>query len=108
MLLNHINSRPSMPKRRCYIQIKRIPCSSYTEEPVFTPQRIARSRPMMLATALSIFCGFFFVGFVFFVRGFTYSEIVLSLYGFKSDVTEEKIVAKLMQMYAEKVKNRIL
>ena len=31
-------------------------------------------------------------------------KAVLSLYGFKADATEEEIVAKLMQMYAEKVK----
>lgn len=31
-------------------------------------------------------------------------KAVLSLYGFKPDATEEEIVAKLMQMYAEKVK----
>ena len=29
---------------------------------------------------------------------------VLALYGFKPDATEDEIVAKLMQMYAEKVK----
>lgn len=31
-------------------------------------------------------------------------KAVLALYGFKADATEEDIVAKLMQMYAEKVK----
>ena len=31
-------------------------------------------------------------------------KAVLALYGFKPDATEEEIVAKLMQMYAEKVK----
>lgn len=31
-------------------------------------------------------------------------KAVLALYGFKTDATEEEIVAKLMQMYAEKVK----
>ena len=31
-------------------------------------------------------------------------KAVLDLYGFKPDATEEEIVAKLMQMYAEKVK----
>jgi hypothetical protein len=31
-------------------------------------------------------------------------KAVLALYGFKPDVSEEEIVAKLMQMYAEKVK----
>ena len=31
-------------------------------------------------------------------------KAVLALYGFKADATEEEIVAKLMQMYAEKVK----
>ena len=35
--------------------INKIPRSLYTEVPVFTPQRIARSRPMMAATASSIF-----------------------------------------------------
>lgn len=32
-------------------------------------------------------------------------KAVLALYGFKPDATEEEIVAKLMQMYAEKVKD---
>ena len=31
-------------------------------------------------------------------------KAVLALYGFKPDASEEEIVAKLMQMYAEKVK----
>ena len=34
-------------------------------------------------------------------------KAVLALYGFKSDATEEEIVARLMQMYAEKVKERL-
>ena len=32
-------------------------------------------------------------------------KAVLALYGFKPDATEEEIIAKLMQMYAEKVKD---
>ena len=34
-------------------------------------------------------------------------KAVLALYGFKADATEEEIVAKLMQMYAEKVKESL-
>ena len=34
-------------------------------------------------------------------------KAVLALYGFKPDATEEEIVARLMQMYAEKVKERL-
>lgn len=34
-------------------------------------------------------------------------KAVLALYGFKSDAAEEEIVARLMQMYAEKVKERL-
>lgn len=34
-------------------------------------------------------------------------KAVLALYGFKADATEEEIVARLMQMYAEKVKESL-